>query len=118
MGGRIASNIAVSAAGEALSVRGLVFLGYPLHPQGKPQVRRDAHLPRVPFPMLFVQGSRDDLGNADEIREIVRRLPHASLHVVEGGDHSLALLRREGEAKQAAALVAAAGAIAAFIRDI
>ena len=114
MGGRIASNIA--ASGEGLIVSGLVFLGYPLHPPKKPKIRRDAHLERVPFPMLFVQGSRDDFGNAKEIRAIVKRLPHAALHIVEGGDHSLSLLKREGEAKQAAVLDAAADAIAAFMR--
>jgi predicted alpha/beta-hydrolase family hydrolase len=117
MGGRIASNIAVSAAGEGLTLSGLVFLGYPLHPAHKPKVRRDEHLPRVPFPMLFVQGSRDALGNAAEIRKVVRRLPHASLHVVEGGDHSLALLKREGGADaQDNALDEAADAIVAFVR--
>jgi predicted alpha/beta-hydrolase family hydrolase len=117
MGGRIISNIAVSPAGEGLTLSGLVFLGYPLHPPKKPDVRRDAHLPRVPFPMLFVQGSRDELGDAAEIREIVRRIPHASLHVVEGGDHSLALLKRDGgAAKQEAALDAAADAIVVFVR--
>jgi predicted alpha/beta-hydrolase family hydrolase len=117
MGGRIASNIAVSAAGEGLSLSGLVFLGYPLHPAKKPKVRRDEHLPRVAFPMLFVQGSRDELGDAAEIRKVVRRLPHAALHVVQGGDHSLALLERDGGAeKQEQALEGAADAIAAFVR--
>ncbi len=117
MGGRIASNIAVSAAGEGLTLSGLVFLGYPLHPPQKPKVRRDAHLPRVPFPMLFVQGSRDELGGAAEIRKVVRGIPHAALHVVEGGDHSLALLKRDGgAASQEAALERAADAIAAFVR--
>lgn len=117
MGGRIASNIAVSAAGEGLTLSGLVFLGYPLHPAKKPKVRRDEHLPRVPFPMLFVQGSRDELGDAAEIRKVIRRLPGSSLHVVQGGDHSLALLQRDGgAAAQEEALERAAEAIAAFIR--
>jgi predicted alpha/beta-hydrolase family hydrolase len=117
MGGRIASNIAVSAAGEGLTLSGLVFLGYPLHPANKPKVRRDEHLPRVPFPMLFVQGSRDELGDAAEMKRVVRRIPHASLHVVEGGDHSLALLKRDGgAARQEPALDAAADAIIAFVR--
>ena len=114
MGGRIASNVAVSAAGEGLTLSGLVFLGYPLHPAKKPKVRRDEHLPRVPFPMLFVQGSRDQLGDAAEIRELVHRLPHASVHVVEGGDHSLGLRKGEGAAAQESALDGAADAIAAF----
>jgi predicted alpha/beta-hydrolase family hydrolase len=71
----------------------------------------------VPFPMLFVQGSRDALGDAAEIRKVVRRLPHAAVHVVRGGDHSLALLERDGgAAKQGPVLEAAADAIAAFVR--
>lgn len=115
MGGRMASNLAVSPIGEGLTVGGLVFLGYPLHPVNKPKVRRDGHLPRVPFPMLFVQGSRDELGSGPELRALVRRLPHASLHLVAGGDHSLALPRREGPEKQEKALAGAADAIAAFV---
>ena len=115
MGGRIASNVAVSAAGEGLTLSGLVFLGYPLHPAKKPKARRDEHLPRVPFPMLFVQGSRDELGDAAEIRELVHGLPHASVHIVEGGDHSLAVLKRDATTTQEDALEGAADAIAAFV---
>jgi predicted alpha/beta-hydrolase family hydrolase len=113
MGGRIASHVA--AAGEGLVLSGLVFLGYPLHPPGKPHARRDAHLPRVPFPMLFVQGTRDDLGPADEIAKLP--LPNARVHAVEGGDHSLALLKREGKDAQERALAGAADAIALFVRE-
>jgi predicted alpha/beta-hydrolase family hydrolase len=117
MGGRIASNLAASEAGRGLSLSGLVFLGYPLHPANKPNARRDEHLPRVPFPMLFVQGSRDPLGDGVEIRAVVSRLPHASLHLVEGGDHSLALRARDGGAvARDSALDGAAAAIAAFVR--
>jgi predicted alpha/beta-hydrolase family hydrolase len=116
MGGRILSNIAASAAGEGLSVSGLVFLGYPLHPANKPAVRRDEHLGRVPFPMLFVQGARDALGDEAEMRELVRRLPRATLHVVRGGDHSLAIRARDGgPARQEEALDAAAAAVADFL---
>ena len=68
MGGRIASQVA-SQGVEGVS--GLVFLGYPLHPPGKPEQRRDAHLPAIAQPMLFVQGSRDPFGTADEIRELL-----------------------------------------------
>ncbi len=110
MGGRIASQVA--AAGEGLTVSGLVLLGYPLHPMGKPRVRRDAHLAKVPFPMLFVQGSRDELGTAAEMLAIAKKLPNASVHVVEGADHSLALRKKDGDGE--AALEAAADAIAKF----
>jgi hypothetical protein len=115
MGGRIASHVA--AKDEGLTLRGLVFLGYPLHPQNKPKARRDEHLPRIPFPMLFVQGTRDELGTAKEIQSLVKKkLPRARVHAVEGGDHSLALLKRDGADKQEAALESAAEAIVAFMR--
>ena len=85
MGGRIASQV---AAQGVPGVSGLVFLGYPLHPPGKPQQRRDAHLPRIAEPMLFVQGSRDAFGTADEVRALLPQLQRASLHEVAGADHS------------------------------
>ena len=85
MGGRIASHVA--AAGHP-GLAGLVFLGYPLHPPGKPDQRRDAHLPAIAEPMLFVQGSRDAFGTSEEIRALLRKLQHATLHEVSGGDHS------------------------------
>src|SRR5207237_10514648 len=70
MGGRIASQI---AAEEGNRVAGLVFLGYPLHPPGRPDKLRDAHLAEIKAPMLFVQGSRDAFGTEDEIRAIVKK---------------------------------------------
>jgi predicted alpha/beta-hydrolase family hydrolase len=85
MGGRIASHVAAAGAPD---VKGLVFLGYPLHPPGRPDQRRDAHLPQIQQPMLFVQGTRDAFGTADEIRALIGRLERATLHQVEGGDHS------------------------------
>jgi uncharacterized protein len=91
MGGRIASHIA-AADGEGLA--GLVFLGYPLHPPGRPHQRRDAHLPSIAAPMLFVQGTRDAFGTADEIRALLPRLQCASLHEVAGGDHSFKVAGR------------------------
>lgn len=88
MGGRIASQVAASGIGIG-GVRGLVFLGYPLHPPGKPEQRRDRHLPDVRLPMLFVQGSRDEFGTAEEIRALIPSLrTRADLYGVEGGDHS------------------------------
>ena len=85
MGGRIASHVA--AQGRA-GLAGLVFLGYPLHPPGKPQQRRDAHLPGIAEPMLFVQGSRDAFGTAADIRALLPRLQRAALHEIAGADHS------------------------------
>lgn len=91
MGGRMATH--VSAADHDLprfaSVRGLVLLGYPLHPPGRPDKRRDAHLPRLRRPALFVQGSRDTFGTPDELAPVLDTMdPRPTLHVVEGGDHS------------------------------
>jgi predicted alpha/beta-hydrolase family hydrolase len=93
MGGRIASMLAADQ-GLAFPAKVLVFFGYPLHPPGRPDRLRDAHLPRVRVPMIFIQGSRDALARIDVIEAIVQRLhPLAQLHVVEGGDHSF---RRRG----------------------
>ena len=90
MGGRIASMI---AAKYTLPVSRLVFFGYPLHPPGKPEKRRDAHLPDVKQPMLFVQGARDPFGGEDELRPLAKKLG-AKLLVVAGGDHSLVVPKK------------------------
>ena len=66
MGGRIASQVAAQPEG-AKAVGALVFLGYPLHPPGRPDKLRDGHLPEIKAPMLFVQGSRDTFGTPDEL---------------------------------------------------
>jgi uncharacterized protein len=86
MGGRIASQV---AAADGRGVDGLVFLGYPLHPPGRPDKLRAEHLKDIRAPMLFMQGSRDAFGAADEIRATIKkhRLP-ATLYVIENGDHS------------------------------
>jgi predicted alpha/beta-hydrolase family hydrolase len=95
MGGRIATQV---AAQGGLPLRGLVLLGYPLHPPGKPAQLRAAHLPQVTAPMLFVQGSRDSFGTPEELRPIVEGLGHGSrLFIVEGGDHSLSLPKSSGK---------------------
>ena len=88
MGGRIATQVA--AADRNLSVAGLVLLGYPLHPPGRPAELRAAHLPAIGRPMLFVQGSRDNFGTPAELNPVLAELsPPPTLHVVAGGDHSL-----------------------------
>ncbi len=87
MGGRIATQVA--AADPERPIAGLVLLGYPLHPPGRPAERRDAHLPAVGRPMLFIQGSRDAFGTPAELmRALAPLAPPATLHVVAGGDHS------------------------------
>lgn len=97
MGGRIATHVATD---PALRLSGVVLLGYPLHPPGKPQQRRDAHLGDVAAPMLFVQGSRDAFGTPTELAPVLSSLAgRATLHIVEGGDHSFKVARagRQGQ---------------------
>lgn len=95
MGGRMATHLGASRAVEA---SGIVALGYPLHPPGKPQQLRAAHLPAIAWPVLIVQGSRDAFGTPDELRPVLATM-HAqvTLHVVEGGDHSFAVRGRKKE---------------------
>jgi uncharacterized protein len=94
MGGRIATQVA--AADAALPLSGLVLLGYPLHPPGQPQKLRDAHLPSVRRPMLFVQGSRDAFGTPDELAPILAKLaPVPLVYAIDNGDHSFKLRKRD-----------------------
>jgi len=87
MGGRIASQVAAS---QPADIDGLVFLGYPLHPPGRPDKLRSEHLPKIKAPMLFVQGSRDAFGTKQEIEALIKKLKlPAELYSNEGGDHSL-----------------------------
>ena len=98
MGGRIASQVAAAGIGD---LAGLVFLGYPLHPPGRPDRLRAKHLTQVKAPMLFVQGARDTFGSPDELQPIITQLePSADLHVVEGGDHSFKVPKSAGVSQQ------------------
>jgi predicted alpha/beta-hydrolase family hydrolase len=98
MGGRMASHVASkwdkAAGGPGGPLAGLVFFGYPLHPPGKPDQLRDAHLPAVRAPMLFLQGTRDAFGTPVELGPVLAKLPvAATLSVVEGGDHSFTVAK-------------------------
>lgn len=98
MGGRIASQVAAQT-GE--NIAGLVFLGYPLHPPGRPDKLRSEHLPKIKAPMLFVQGSRDAFGSKEEIAATIKKLKlPATLYAVEGGDHSLKVPKKAGTPQQ------------------
>ena len=94
-GGRMTSQ---AQAHDPLSgVHGLAFLGFPLHPPGRPGTSRAEHLSDVEVPMLFLQGTRDDFAGLDLLRPIVKKLgKSATLHIVEGGDHSFKVLKRSG----------------------
>lgn len=95
LGGRMTSNAMARRPLEG--VLGLVFLGFPLHPAKQPGVTRAEHLDRVESPMLFLQGTRDDLADLDLITSVCARLgPRTTLHVVDGADHSFAVLKRSG----------------------
>lgn len=108
MGGRMTSQ--AQAAAPLAGVRGLVFVGFPLHPAGKPGTARAEHLARVALPMLFLQGTRDDLAGLELLAPVVRRLPGAEMQVVAGADHSFRLPAREARVRSAVSELAAAAA--------
>jgi uncharacterized protein len=112
MGGRIATHIAAQAVE---GIAGVVLLGYPLHPPGQPDKRRDAHLPQIKEPVLFVQGSADTFGTGDEIKALLPSMQNATLHLIDGGDHSFKV--RGGAAKIAAAFDAAIATVSAWIHE-
>jgi uncharacterized protein len=115
MGGRIATHLAADDLAE--SPRGLVLLGYPLHPPGRPHERRDAHLPNVRCPMLFVQGSRDTFGTPTELEPVLATLrAPATLHVIEGGDHSFKVAK--GGPRQAQVLLEMQQAVVKWLRGV
>jgi predicted alpha/beta-hydrolase family hydrolase len=98
MGGRIASQVAATTETQ---INGLVFLGYPLHPPGKPEQLRDKHLKDVKAPMLFIQGSRDAFGSPDELSPIIKKLKRTdTLFEIKGGDHSLKVPKSVGLTQQ------------------
>ncbi|MCZ6602340.1 MAG: dienelactone hydrolase family protein [Planctomycetota bacterium] len=85
MGGRIASHLVATG----LPAAGLIFLGYPLHPAGKPEKLRIAHLRNIPRPMLFLSGAKDRLCTIPLLKEALERVPAPTrLHVLPDGDHS------------------------------
>jgi predicted alpha/beta-hydrolase family hydrolase len=99
MGGRMTSSAA--AKSPLPGVRGLVFLGFPLHPAGKPGDERARHLYAVDLPMLFLQGTRDALAGLDLLKPVCDRLGDlAELHIIEGGDHSFKVLKRSGRTEE------------------
>lgn len=94
-GGRMTSQ---AQAKEPLAgVRGLIFLAFPLHPAGRPGTERAAHLEQIGIPMLFVQGTRDELASLDLLQPLVARLGgRATLHLLQDADHSFHVPARSG----------------------
>lgn len=92
-GGRMTSHVAIKTLDPV--VRGLVFVGFPLHAAGKPGRERADHLSGIKLPMLFLQGTRDALAQIDLIKEVCAQLPAAALHTFEGADHSFKAGKRD-----------------------
>jgi predicted alpha/beta-hydrolase family hydrolase len=111
-GGRMAS----MAVAEGMPAAGLVFLGYPLHPPGKPERVRDEHLSAIGVPMLFLQGTRDPFAQAEVLEPVIAKLgDRATLHTVEGGGHSLEIRGSKRDPLEVAASLAPV--VSAFMRQ-
>jgi uncharacterized protein len=116
LGGRMASMLAAESP-EGFPAAALVFYGYPLHAPGRSDQPRDAHLPSIRIPMLFIQGTADSLADFDLMHALVQRLgPRARLHVVEGGDHSFRVRGRRRPDDEIGRDLG--GVAAAFIRGV
>src|SRR6516164_6628709 len=99
MGGRMTSQAVAQHPLEP--VRGLVFLGFPLHPPNQPGTKRAEHLAKVTVPMLFLQGTRDDLADLKLLKPICKKLGElATLHVIETADHSFHMLKKSGRSDE------------------
>ena len=93
MGGRAASMLAADGFGAD----GLLLLAYPLHPAGKPEQLRDAHLPRITMPTICLNGTRDALCQPELMTEVLTRVgPNWTMHWVDGADHSFHVLKSSG----------------------
>ncbi len=93
MGGRAASMLAA----DGFACDGLLLLAYPLHPAGKPEQLRDAHLPNITVPTICFSGTRDALCQRDLMENVLHRVgPNWTMHWVEGADHSFHVLKSSG----------------------
>lgn len=111
-GGRVAT---LAVAEDAIDVDGVICLGYPLHPPGKPDDLRVGHWPAVSVPVLFLQGTHDAFGGPDQLVPHLRRLPRrATVHAVEGADHGLTVAgvrSPDGRRHEAPEVAAGLGAV-------
>ena len=112
-GGRMTSQ--AQAIKPLPGVRGLIFLGFPLHPAGKPATERAAHLGKILIPMLFVQGTQDKLAETALIRPAVAALGSASLHEVAAADHAFHVPARSGRTDREV-MTEILDAVAAWVR--
>lgn len=96
MGGRMASQVAA----EGVALDGLALFAYPLHPPGKPEQRRDAHLASIDAPVLFCSGTNDAFASASELQAIAAKMRRASVHMLEGADHGFAARKASGRTRE------------------
>ncbi len=96
MGGRIASQIVA----QGVEVDALVLFAYPLHPPGRPEQTRDAHLSAITPPTLFCSGTNDAFASPEELRAAVAKVSRASLHLLEGADHGFNVPRATGRTRE------------------
>lgn len=115
-GGRMTSQ--AQSRAPLPGVKGLAFLGFPLHAAKKPSSERAEHLAGIAIPMLFLQGTRDELADLSYLKPVVEKLgAKATLHQVEGGDHSFAVLKKSGRTNDEA-LTEVLDALAAWIDQL
>ena len=113
LGGRIAS----MCVADGMEASGLVFLGYPLHPPGKPDRLRADHLGRIGVPMLFLQGTRDPFAKPDLLEKVIAELGHrATLERFEDGDHSFRVRGAKADDREIGASLATLAA--PFVRRV
>jgi predicted alpha/beta-hydrolase family hydrolase len=118
MGGRYCS-LAVGDPDDPLPALGLLLLGYPLHPAGKPDSLRVEHLPRLEVPVLFVSGDRDALAGRDDLEKWAATIPGpVAFHWLAGGDHGFRVPKGLGGKGEAAVLAEVAGASAGWVADL
>jgi predicted alpha/beta-hydrolase family hydrolase len=113
MGGRIGSMVAA----QGVHVDAISLFAYPLHPPGKPERRRDAHLIGLDIPTLFCCGDRDAFGTVDELGEIVAAMPNATHHVLAGADHGFSVRKSDGRTRDDV-WAEAAGTLVAWLREL
>ena len=103
---------------DPLPALGLVLLGYPLHPPGKPETLRTEHFPRIRVPCLFVSGTRDAFGTPDELQRHAKKIKGAvEWHWIETADHGFKPLKSSGLTVDAA-LAAAAADVVRFVGSL
>jgi predicted alpha/beta-hydrolase family hydrolase len=96
MGGRIASQVVAQGA----AVDALALFAYPLHPPGKPEQARDAHLGGISVPVLFCSGTNDAFGSPDELRTAAKMVRRSRLHLLDGADHGFAVRKSSGRTRE------------------